>query len=298
MSPVEEVHSRIVISIEAIIAAIAQSCYPSSGTEDDVSQRDVDFRPGIDKPSFPGESRESGLKTMPHSGPRQVNPLSGKPASNGTVRNGRNVVTDGGAHIGSEDDRLMLRLQEGDARAFEELVQKHQGGLFGFFLRQTRDRQFSEDLTQETLLRVYNQSWDYLPRGIFRGWMFRIARNLLIDNIRKRSHDALVKSVRGDAGEVSLLARLPGADPSAETRADQAETMEMVLSILRTLPEEQRLTFSMHVFEGLSLPEVADAMAANLPTTKSRLRLAREKLRARLAERGITGVDDEETDAA
>ena len=94
----------------------------------------------------------------------------------------------------TEDDQLMIRIQNGDSCAFDELVSVHQRPLIGFFYRNTRDTQLSEDLTQETLLRVYNQSWDYLAQGRFKGWMFRIARNLLIDNVRKQSHDALVKA--------------------------------------------------------------------------------------------------------
>ncbi len=88
-----------------------------------------------------------------------------------------------------EDDELMLRLQGGDEVAFEELVHRHQSPLIGFFFRHLRDWQLAEDLTQETLLRLHSNSWDYLPRGTFKAWMYRIARNLLIDTTRRRSHD-------------------------------------------------------------------------------------------------------------
>src|SRR5262249_45109611 len=86
----------------------------------------------------------------------------------------------GSAWDSMDDDQLMICIQSGDSRAFDELVERYQGQLIGFFYRNTRDMQFSEDLTQETLLRVFNQSWDYLPVGKFRAWMYRIARNLLI----------------------------------------------------------------------------------------------------------------------
>ena len=56
----------------------------------------------------------------------------------------------------TEDDILMVRVQEGDSTAFDELVTRYQGPLLGFFFRNTRDRQLSEDFAQETLLRVYN----------------------------------------------------------------------------------------------------------------------------------------------
>lgn len=187
-----------------------------------------------------------------------------------------------------EDDQLMLRLQEGDRPAFDQLVDRHRHALLGFFFRNTRDIQLSEDLTQDTLLKVYNQAWDFLPRGAFRGWMFRIARNLLIDNTRRRSHDALVRAVRGRHGEDDDgLARIEGEVKSAEEEAEQRELSVIVEETLPKLPEEQRLTFVMHHFHGLSLPEVALAMETSLPTCKSRLRLAREKLRDKLKERGV-----------
>ena len=96
----------------------------------------------------------------------------------------------------TDDDRLMIRLQEGDRAAFDDLVSRHQGDLYGFFVKNTRDPALAEDLTQETLLKIYGLAWDYLPLGRFRGWMFRIARNLLIDTVRRRGHDALVHALR------------------------------------------------------------------------------------------------------
>ncbi len=122
----------------------------------------------------------------------------------------------------TEDDQLMIRIQSGEACAFEELVDKYQGALRGFFFRNTRDAQLAEDLSQETLLRVYNQSWDYLPVGRFRGWMYRIGRNLMIDNVRRQSHDALIRAVKG-AGkdEQDLLARVAGYFLSPEDKASE-----------------------------------------------------------------------------
>lgn len=191
-----------------------------------------------------------------------------------------------------EDDALMLELQGGDESAFASLVQRHQSPLIGFFFRHLRDWHLAEDLAQEVLLRIHHTAWDYLPRGTFKAWMYRIARNLLIDTTRKRSHDALVRSVKGrvrphDDDSEDIVARLDGEFPLPDEQADQREFAKLVDDLLPLIPEDQRFTFILFVYAGLSLPEIAEAMESNLPTTKSRLRLAREKLREKLADKGI-----------
>jgi RNA polymerase sigma-70 factor (ECF subfamily) len=191
----------------------------------------------------------------------------------------------------TEDDQRMIRLQDGDTQVFSEIVLLWKGPLFGFFLRNTRDEHLAEDLVQETLLRLYRSCWDYLPRGLFKGFLFRIARNLLIDQSRRATNDVLIRSLRSrpsgrDGEELDPLSLISGDEPSAEDQAIQREVNLAVQAILVTLPEEQRQTFVLHQYQSLTLPEVADAMHTSLPTAKSRLRLAREKLRHLLTCRG------------
>ena len=191
----------------------------------------------------------------------------------------------------NEDDQRMIRLQEGDPEAFDQIVNAWQRPLFAFFLRNTRDTQLSEDLVQETLLRLYRKAWNYVPTGRFKGWLFRVARNLLIDNVRKRSNDALLRPVTtvtsGDGESTELINLLPDDVTPAETTASQKEVVEVVNDALGHLPEEQRQTFMLHHYDSLTLSEVADAMQTTLPTAKSRLRLAKEKLRYHLTCRGL-----------
>lgn len=191
----------------------------------------------------------------------------------------------------NDDDQRMIRLQEGDPDAFDEIVAEWQSPLYGFFFRRTRDVQRSEDLIQETLLRLYRKCWNYVPTGCFKGWLFRVANNLLIDSVRKRSGDALIRPVTvvaGADGEATeLLNLLPDDVASAESRVSQQELSEIVGELLEELPEEQRQTFLLHHFDSLTLSEVADVMHTSLPTAKSRLRLAKEKLRYQLACRGL-----------
>lgn len=191
----------------------------------------------------------------------------------------------------NDDDLRMIRLQEGDHAAFDEIVAAWNGPLYGFFMRNTKDPQQSEDLVQDTMLRLYRKAWDYVPTGRFKGWLFRVARNLLIDSVRRKSHDALIRrvtlTVDNDGEPADLLTLLPDDVVSADDRASQKEVVEIVRCALDELPEEQRQTFTMHHFDSLTLSEVADAMDTSLPTAKSRLRLAKEKLRYHLTCRGF-----------
>ena len=193
----------------------------------------------------------------------------------------------------TDDDLLMIRLQEGDNTAFDELVDLYQSPLIGFFIRNTRDVQLAEDLAQDTLIKLYQQSWDYLPVGRFRGWLFRIARNLLIDDIRRKTHDALVRAVKRprDADD-DVLYRIAGEMTSPEDMADQREVAKLVEAGLALIPEEQRQTFTLHHYGGVSLPEIAQIMDVPLPTAKSRLRLAREKLAENLRSHGILPLEE------
>ncbi len=193
----------------------------------------------------------------------------------------------------------MCRIQRADPAAFNELHARHFEALKNFFASRSpsvRSRQMADDLAQDVLMKVYNEARGFVPQGKFKAWMYRIARNLLIDTIRRESYDALIGARQGGDHE-DQLARLVSEAAGVVDQADTHELGDIVHEMLTELPEEQRLTFQAHHFLGLSLPEVAEIMETSTATTKSRLRLAREKLREKLASRGITathGLDIEE----
>jgi len=190
------------------------------------------------------------------------------------------------------DDDLMKRLQSGEADAFSVIVDRYQGMLIGFFIKNTRDVQLSEDLTQDTLLKIHKQNWDYLPLGRFKAWMFRIARNLLIDKYRRHQHDALVQAVkRKPDEEEDGIMRIAGAFEMPYENMQRGEFNQLIEEVLAEIPEMQRLTFTLHHIGGLSLSDVADSMEVSVATSKSRLRLAREKLAEKLRSRGLESID-------
>jgi len=188
-----------------------------------------------------------------------------------------------------DDDALMLRLQGGESRAFDELYERYQSPLWAYFFRNTRDAQLAEDLAQETFLKLHARFWDYLPSGRFKGWLFRIAHNLLIDDVRRKSHDALLHASKHQAKEDDdHIQRIADDLLPPDVTIEKQEVAELIERLLDEIPADQRETFTMHHFQDLSLPDIADAMDVPLATCKSRLRLAREKLSEKLVLRGFT----------
>lgn len=193
------------------------------------------------------------------------------------------------AYQHDEDDQRMIRHQAGDRTAFEEIVQVWQGPLWRFFYYHTRDAANAEDLSQIALTRLSQNAWDYIPRGLFRGFLFRIARNLLIDKSRRDKSDVLIRSpqLQSTSGATDYLNSLPSKDRSPEDIAVNHELGEIMEACILKLPEEQRTTFWFYYSQSLSLPEIGAATEVGVSTAKSRLRLAREKLRSMLRSYGI-----------
>ena len=92
------------------------------------------------------------------------------------------------------DEALMIRHQRGDRTAFATLVRRHQTAIFNFALRQLRIRSTAEDVVQETFVRVVQNAAEFKHEARFVTWLYTIARNLCIDQLRKgalRKHPSL-----------------------------------------------------------------------------------------------------------
>jgi RNA polymerase sigma-70 factor, ECF subfamily len=184
------------------------------------------------------------------------------------------------------DERLMLRFQGGDARAFEVLVRRHRTPLFSFLLRLTGDRGRAEDLCQETFLKVVRAAAGWAPRARFQTWLYAIARNQAVDEARRQ---ALRRAEPLDGpGRLEAASE----DPSPDRAADGALVRPRLEAALAALPEEQREVFLLREYAGLRFQEIAEVTGTPENTVKSRMRYALEALRARLEALGV-GPDAE-----
>ena len=186
-------------------------------------------------------------------------------------------------------DQLMVRVQQGEREAFEELVEKFEGPLQRFFLANTNDSHLAEDLAQETLIRVYNKAWNYLPCGRFPSWLFCIARNLLVDSIRRFTRDALVHSKRVFDGECETLVveTVSSGRGGPDQQAASSETMAVIRELILEISEEQRLVLTLTQQTDMTHQQIAVALEIPVGTCKSRLRLARNRLARLLEQHGL-----------
>ena len=101
------------------------------------------------------------------------------------------------------DEELMIEYgKKGDAKAFEELLNRYRSQVFGYFVSACRHRETAEDLFQETFFRIIRSARSYKPKSSFRTWVFTIARNILIDWSRKSKKGAHAVNLNDNSGKL------------------------------------------------------------------------------------------------
>jgi RNA polymerase sigma-70 factor, ECF subfamily len=180
----------------------------------------------------------------------------------------------------SEPD-LVARILAGDRTAFEELVSRYHRIVFAIAYRMTGARAEAEDVSQEVFLRVYRSLDRFDPRLPLAPWIRKIASNATLNHLRHRKIERRLDGGATAAEQVDSIAD-PAAGP--QQRMEQSDRAEKLSRALATLPENQRLAFTLKYVEGLSLEEIGRAMDAPRNTVKTWLLRAREKLREELAD--------------
>jgi RNA polymerase sigma-70 factor, ECF subfamily len=182
---------------------------------------------------------------------------------------------------------LMLRVRDGDAEAFAELVLTWQDRLVTLFLHQTGDHSTAEDLAQEVFLRVYRARASYQPTAKFTTWVHTIANNVASD-LRQRAYRRLERGVpattsasSSNIGLDQLAVAASGFIPARI--ADRTELQAVVQRAIAGLNDRQRMAVLLAKFEQCSYEEIAEAMQLSVPAVKSLLFRARDQLREALA---------------
>ncbi len=175
-----------------------------------------------------------------------------------------------------EDSALMLRYRDGDTAAFETLYRRHNDALYRYLLRRCRQREQAEDVFQEVWGKIIKARDSYRPTAKFTTFLYRVAHNCFIDNVRRNKRHTQTVDIEPDTQ--------PHAGEQPELQVERSLARRRLEAALRELPDEQRDVFLLYEETGLSLDDIASITGTNRETAKSRLRYANRKLRAAIDE--------------
>ena len=182
------------------------------------------------------------------------------------------------------DSLLMLRVRKGDRLAFAALVDKYKQPLVNYIARTIQDPVEAEDLAQMVFVQVYKAASRYRTQARFTPWLFRIARNACLNELRRRSRHPAASLEEMHAADEDAAPR-PLPDPQIPPPSQQvlrAELEAKVTEALRDLPENQRTAILLYQQQPMSYEEIAEVMGCSLTAVKSLIFRGRETLKSRL----------------
>ncbi|HUS37317.1 MAG TPA: sigma-70 family RNA polymerase sigma factor [Verrucomicrobiae bacterium] len=186
--------------------------------------------------------------------------------------------------LNDPDAALMKRVTQGDQRAFEELVEKYKQPVFNFIYRTIPDAAEAEDLAQTVFVQVYKAAAKYRVEAKFSTWLFTIARNLCLNELRRRSRHPAESLEAASSPEDDAPGRQfeDIRNVAAPERLVQDELVAKVSEALKELPENQRTAILLYQEQEKSYDEISEILGTSLSATKSLIHRARETLKQRL----------------
>jgi len=168
-------------------------------------------------------------------------------------------------------------------RRISEVVERERSRLLDFIRRRVPDPGDAEDILQEVFFELVEANRLLMPIEHVTGWLFRVARNRIVDLFRKRRHERFSAAVEVEHGErLALEDLMPSPDDGPEAIHARAALLDELEAAINELPAEQRQVFVAHELEGRSFKELAAESGIPLNTLLSRKRYAVLRLRERL----------------
>jgi len=182
-----------------------------------------------------------------------------------------------------ESVRLMLRVKEGDVKAFERLVELHQGIMIGTASRMLGNLDDAHDIAQQVFIRVWKSAPRYEPTAKFTTWLFTIMRNLVFNESRRRTRRKEVPFETDADDETPQRQYTDHAAPAPDHLTQQDELEKALDKAISALPEKQRLAVIMRQQQDLPYEQICEVLNMSLPAVKSLLFRARTELRKHLS---------------
>ena len=183
------------------------------------------------------------------------------------------------------DHELLIATRDGDETAFQELVRRYRNPITNFIYRMLDDYDKAVDLAQETFVRVFTSAERYRADFSFSTYIYRIASNLAITELRQRRRRRLIPLLSlftNDDGEQVEL-DLPDERPLQDTTLIEDERRRAVARAITSLPEKYRVALVLRDVEGLSYERITEILSLSEGTVKSRINRARNLLKDKLS---------------
>ena len=178
------------------------------------------------------------------------------------------------------DEQLISRFQSGDENAYIELVNRFKDRLTNFVYYFLKDEEQTEDVVQETFIKLYEKKLYYIKIAKFSTWIYTIARNLANTELRKKSRRKIVylSQMSNQKKDYDLIADDPGLNKEIENKF----FLKKIYAAIDNLPENYKTVIILRDIQELSYDEISNIISVPLGTVKSRINRARLKLQADL----------------
>ena len=180
------------------------------------------------------------------------------------------------------DEELIKLFQEGDEAAYVELVNRYKDRLYNFVYYFLGDSELSEDIVQETMIKLYQKKHYYKEIAKFSTWLYTIARNLANTELRKIKRRKITYLSHMTKKETQY--DIPAIQESVEQGMNNEFVMNQIEKAINNLPEHFRLIIILRDIQKLSYDDISEIVSLPLGTVKSRINRARLQLRVELKE--------------
>ena len=177
------------------------------------------------------------------------------------------------------DEELAMEYVEGNNRAFDELINRTQTGIFSYIIFIVHNQEVANDIFQETFLKAITnlQMRRYTPTGKFNAWLIRIAHNAIMDWYRRQKTKQIIDT--NDDFDIASMSDRDLMETSSEDLMANAQVLRDVKSMIDFLPEPQKEVVMMRYYQNLSFKEIAAITGVSINTSLGRMRYALINLR-------------------
>ncbi len=182
------------------------------------------------------------------------------------------------------DSEVMLRVKKGEIDAFNQILERYQRPIINFVYRFVGRREEAEEIAQEVFLRIYLARGRYRPKAKFSTYIYRIAKNLSLNALRKKRPQivSLDKPISGEDREIER--EFPNSHQISPAEAlERKEIRARVKKALDSLPNPQKTAIILNRYNDLSYEKIGKIMKLSTSAVKSLLHRAKENLKERLA---------------